>query len=427
MADGDTVEFESCTVGSDGTVELDVGPVAHGGACVARLAGRVVFVRHALPGERVRAVVTDAGHDRYWRADAVEVLRASDDRVPPPCPHSGPGGCGGCDWQHAALPAQRRFKASVVAEQLRRLGGVDLDALGTPVVVEELPGTPDGLGWRTRVRFAVAADGTVGLRRARSHDVMAVPGCPIAHPLVLATGVDRLAGPADAAGLAGIGSVEVVASVPAGRAVVLRHPLDGPGGDAPGELVEQVSGGRRFTLEPGVFWQVHPAALDTLVDAVGGFLRPAPGETAVDLYGGAGPFAAMLADAVGPTGRVVLVESDPAATRSAARSIGDLAQVSVRGVRASPAVITSLLPAGQGPDIVVLDPPRAGAGAAVMRALLAGRPRAVAYVACDPASLARDVAVARSAGYTLAGLRAFDLFPMTAHVECVALLTPERR
>lgn len=407
-----------------GTVELDVGPVAHGGACVARLEGRVVFVRHALPGERVRAVLTDTGHDRYWRADAVEVLRASDDRVAPPCPHSGPGGCGGCDWQHAALPAQRRFKASVVAEQLHRLAGVDLDP-----VVEELPGTPDGLGWRTRVRFAVGADGTVGLRRARSHEVMAVPGCPIAHPLVLATGVDRLGGPADAAGLAGIGSVEVVASVPTGRAVVLRHPLAGPGGDAPGgdgldETVEQVSGGRRFELEPGVFWQVHPAALDALVDAVRGFLRPAPGETAVDLYGGAGPFAAMLADAVGPSGRVILVESDPAATRSAARSIGDLAQVSVRGVRASPAVITSLLPPGERPDVVVLDPPRAGAGAAVIRALLAGRPRAVAYVACDPASLARDVAVARSAGYTLAGLRAFDLFPMTAHVECVALLTP---
>jgi tRNA/tmRNA/rRNA uracil-C5-methylase (TrmA/RlmC/RlmD family) len=141
--------------------ELEVGPVAHGGICVARHEGRVIFVRHALPGEVVRARVTEGmPTDRFLRADAVEVLTASPDRVEPPCPYAGPGRCGGCDWQHATLAAQRKLKATVLAEQLRRLARID-----RPVVVEEVPGAADGSGWRTRVRFAVAADGRLGLRK----------------------------------------------------------------------------------------------------------------------------------------------------------------------------------------------------------------------------------------------------------------------
>ncbi|MGF7236556.1 MAG: class I SAM-dependent RNA methyltransferase [Frankia sp.] len=416
-------------------VELELGSVAHGGICVARLDGRVVFVRHGLPGERVRVRLTDDRHARYWRGDAVEILRASPDRVEPPCPHAGPGACGGCDWQHASLPAQRRLKAAVVAEQLRRLAEIDY-----PVEVAELPGSPDGLGWRTRVRFAVGPDGTVGLRRHRSHEVMAVPGCPIAHPLVLATATDRARQP-------GAAAVEVVTSPETGDAAVTVTPSDlptggprssGPGGgtESPGGgteppaapvIVTRRAGGRSFELEPEVFWQVHPAAVDTLVGEVLTVLRPAVGETAFDLYGGAGPFAAALADAVGPTGQVVLVESEDAAVRAAACSLADLPWVSIRGVRVTAPVIANLLPRGQRPDVVVLDPPRAGAGAHVMRAVLGGAPRAVAYVACDPASLARDLAVAAEAGYRLASLRGFDLFPMTAHVECVALLTPNSR
>ncbi len=421
----------------DALVELELGAVANGGVCVARLDGRVVFVRHGLPGERVRVRLTDDRQARYWRGDAVEILRPSPDRVEPPCPHAGPGACGGCDWQHASLPAQRRFKAAVVAEQLRRLAGID-----HPVEVLELPGAPDGLGWRTRVRFAVDPEGTVGLRRHRSHEVMPVPGCRIAHPLVLATGADRDDQP-------GAASVEVVTSPETGDTVVTvtpsgppaggSRPSGGPAtgaaagqvaGDAAGpvpapKIVTRRSGGRSFPLEPEVFWQVHPAAVDILVGEVLAALRPAAGETAFDLYGGAGPFAAALAGAVGPTGQVVLVESDEAAVRAAARSLGDQPWVSIRGVRVTAPVIDNLLPRGQRPDVVVLDPPRAGAGAHVMRAVLAGRPRAVAYVACDPASLARDLAVAAPAGYGLASLRGFDLFPMTQHVECVAVLTPD--
>ena len=165
-------------------LDLDVSGVAHGGWCVARDSdGRVVFVRHALPGERVRARVTEATAS-FARAEAVEVLRASADRVAPRCPHARPGGCGGCDWQHADLAAQRRFKAEVVREQLRRIAGLDRE-----VTVEPVAGDDDGLGWRTRVRFSVGAGGTAGLLAHRSHDVVEVGDCPIAHPLVRARAV----------------------------------------------------------------------------------------------------------------------------------------------------------------------------------------------------------------------------------------------
>lgn len=437
-------------------VELDVGPVAHRGLCVARAGGRVVFVRHALPGERVRVRITDVSHDRYWRADAVEILVASPDRVAPPCPHARPGGCGGCDWQHATPAAQRRLKARVVEDALRRLAGLE-----RAVLVEALPSEgPDGLGWRTRMRFSRTPDGGVGLRAHRSHEVVPTPDCKIAHPLLARVIADPVF-------LTGDGSPEVtgqaveLVAMP-GDAVAystrsggwrvtetgLAADAEGPGPDrgepAPVEVVETVEG-REFRLEPGVFWQVHPAAAATLVAAVREAAAAAAGDTALDLYCGAGLFAAFLAEAVGPTGRVIALESDEAAVRSAARSLADLPWVSLRSLRVTPATVRGLvgaadqpaapadgLPAGgatPGParravDVAVLDPPRTGAGREVMTELLAHRPRRVVYVACDPAALARDVAVAAGEGYRLTELRAFDLFPMTSHVECVATLEP---
>src|SRR5215813_409071 len=174
-------------------LELSVGEAVHGGWCVARTArdagGPVLFVRSALPGERVKAVITQTT-TRFARADAVEIVEAAPGRVSAPCPYTGPGGCGGCDWQHASLPAQREIKADVVRQQLRRIAGLD-----HTVTVEPVPGDTGGLGWRTRVRFAVSKDGSAGLYRHRSHDVEPIADCLIAHPLVTEAGVTRSAWP----------------------------------------------------------------------------------------------------------------------------------------------------------------------------------------------------------------------------------------
>jgi tRNA/tmRNA/rRNA uracil-C5-methylase (TrmA/RlmC/RlmD family) len=383
---------------------VTVGPVAHGGHCVARHEGRVVFVRHTLPGETVRAVVTDGAEgSSFWRADAVEVLTASPDRVSPPCPWSGPGRCGGCDWQHVSVVAQRALKAEVVREQLSHLAHLDV-----ALDVEPVPGDVDGLGWRTRVTWAVAEDGSAGLRRHRSHEVVPVDSCRIAHPLVDEAGVTRSAWP-------GVGSVEVSASVATGDRLVL------PDGRGDGVLTEVV-GDRAFRVTGGGFWQVHPGAAATLLAAVVDGLEPQPGETALDLYGGVGLFAARLAELVGPTGRVTLVESDRVAVGDARHNLAELPAVRVERGRVDH--VLRRLRTGRA-DLVVLDPPRSGAGRAVVDLVARQvRPRRVAYVACDPAALARDLTWFAERGYRLTGLRAFDIFPMTHHVECVALLEP---
>jgi tRNA/tmRNA/rRNA uracil-C5-methylase (TrmA/RlmC/RlmD family) len=373
---------------------VDVGPVAHGGHCVARVPApdnRVVFVRHALPGERVVVEITEGtDQDRYWRGDAVTVEWPSPDRVAAPCPVAGPGLCGGCDFQHVALPAQRALKADVVREQLVRLGRLAPDhPVVTGLEVEPVPGDEEGLRWRTRVRYATAPDGRRGMRKHRSHDVVPVDDCLIARP--------------DA-----------------------RQPDPLEPSDPVVEVVETDHGSHTFAVPADGFWQVHPGAPRILVETVLDLLDPKPGERVLDLYAGVGLFARFLADAVGPYGEVVAVEGDEAACLQARSNLGLAgAHVPVEPIEVTWGRVDTVLAAAyDGPwDLVVLDPPREGAKREVVEQVVARSPRAVAYVACDPAALARDVETFAGHGYMLDRVRAFDLFPMTHHVECIALFS----
>jgi tRNA/tmRNA/rRNA uracil-C5-methylase (TrmA/RlmC/RlmD family) len=379
---------------------VEVGPVAHGGHCVARFEGRVLFVRHTLPGEQVMVRVTDDSHARFWRADAVEVLTPSADRVPVRCPIAGPGLCGGCDFQHVDLDAQRRLKTAVVAEQLERLAGIAWEG---EVVGVDTPDTADGLHWRTRMRYHADDEGRAALRGHRSHHLVPLPeqGCPIAHRRT-----PSVVGEPWPAG------AELVAVASADSAALL---LDGKLRQGDSRLTETAAG-RAWQVAAAGFWQVHPAAADTLVEAVLAGLSPQPGEHAFDLYCGVGLFAGALADA---GCRVWGLESSHPAIVTARRNLEDLGdRVRLRAER----VERGLRRLPPRTDLVVLDPPRSGAGAAVMAAVLDRRPRAVAYVACDPAALARDLKTAAGHGYTPVSIRGFDLFPMTQHIECVAIL-----
>ena len=344
--------------------EAEVGPVAHGGHCIVRLPepeSRVVFVRHTLPGERVVLEITEGTEgDKFWRGDAVEIREASPDRVTAPCRFAGPGLCGGCDFQHVALQRQRDLKAAVVREQLSRLAHLDLD-----VTVESVPGDVDGLHWRTRQRYVGLPGGLRGMRKHRSHEVVEIDECLIEAP----------------------------------------------------ERPSYVVGPHVFEVADDGFWQVHPGAPAVLVETVLDYLRPAPGERALDLYAGVGLFARFLKDAVGESGRVVAIEGDADASALSKRNCP--------GVVATAGRVDEVLRGevhDEPFDVVVLDPPREGAKRKVVEQIVARAPRAVAYVACDPAALSRDVAIFAEHGYTLTRLRALDLFPMTHHVECVVLL-----
>jgi tRNA/tmRNA/rRNA uracil-C5-methylase (TrmA/RlmC/RlmD family) len=363
--------------------DVDVGPVAHGGHCVARLpaelpevGGTVVFVRHTLPGERVTVQVTEGSvGERFLRGDAVEVQRESEDRVARPCPYAGPGLCGGCDFQHVRLEAQRRLKADVVAEQLRRLAGLD-----RPVEVEAVPGDSDGLRWRSRMRYSRTPDGGLGLRAHRSRDLVPIGDCRIQAP--------------DA-----------------------RVTVEGETGAA---AVQESVGDHRFVVDAAGFWQVHRGAPSVLVRAVLEGASVRPGDRVTDLYAGVGLFTAFLAEAVGPSGHVRAVEGELSAYEHAVTNVADYEWAEV--VHGD---VERVLSEGErgGSDVVVLDPPRTGARRGVVQAIAAQGPRTVVYVACDPAAFARDVSYFAESGYDLSGLRAFDLFPMTHHVELVGVLS----
>lgn len=421
--------------------EVEVGPVAHGGHCIARTAeGRVLFVRHTLPGEKVIARVTEGDADsRFLRADAITVLDPSKDRVEAPCPYAGPGACGGCDWQHAKPGAQRRLKGEVIAEQLLRLAGLTPEQAGWDGTVMPAEGDKVPAGqvpqWRTRVQYAIDEAGVAGLRKHRSHDIQPIDHCMIAAPGVTELGIEQQDWPqmatVEAIAATGSGDRQVVLTPrPGGRLplVELDKPVsvlrveekDGGVHRVHGRpFVRERADGRTYRVGMGGFWQVHPQAADTLIKAVMQGLMPRKGEMALDLYCGVGIFAGALAERLGETGAVLGIESTKRAVEDARHNLTDFPRVRIEQGK-----VEQILPKTgiTECDLVVLDPPRAGAGKQTVRQVAGLTPRRIAYVACDPAALARDLAYFAESGYKVRTLRAFDLFPMTHHVECVAIL-----
>lgn len=380
--------------------EVEIGPMAHGGHAIAHHAGRTLLVRHAIPGERVRIRITEV-RSKIARADAIEVLTASRDRVEPPCPWAGPDRCGGCDFQHVGIERQRTLKAGIIEEALRRARVWD-----HPVTVEPVPGDADGLHWRTRVRWTVDPSGRAGLLAHRSHRVVPVGDCLIAGDGIAARITSRSwPGENEIRSAEGSdGSVGIWASG--------RH-LEGPS-----RVTEEVLG-RRWRLSAETFWQVHPGAAGALVQCVMELGQPRQGEHWWDLYAGAGLFSAFLGGAVGASGCIDAVEASGSAVRDARRSLHDLPQVRLHHSRVDEWL------GGAGVDGVVLDPPRTGARPEVLARIAQAMPRVIVYVACDPIALARDLATLSDAGYRVRAVQGFDTFPMTHHVETVAALVPQ--
>lgn len=380
---------------------LDVERVGQGGVCVARHDGLVVFVRGALPDEQVTATVTQV-NSRFLRADTVDVLRPSQFRVVPPCRYAGE--CGGCDWQHADMDYQRELKARVVREHLGHLGGVAM-VNGRPLAELQVAAISDSpLRWRTRNRFQITSPRGVGMFRARSTSVVDVDDCLIA--MEGAVHAARQAIPLVSS--LGKREVSLVSHTPTDHTVV-----DSRGGPITSESVK----GRTFRIHASSFWQVHRGAPASLVDAVASYATLSAGESVADLYSGSGLFSGCLAPEVGEQGRVVAVESAVDAVRDARRSLADLPQVEL--VTAD--VADWLVGNRDVFDVVLLDPPRAGLGLNSVPHLARAARRAIVYVACESSALARDCAALRGQGWDMTSLTCLDLFPMTHHVESVAL------
>lgn len=418
------------------------------GRCVGHIDGRVVFVRFALPGELVR-VVLDEPHDRedrFWTGEVVEVIEASDDRVPPAWPLAGPlamgGGVGGADLVHVSLPGQLKWKATTVAEQLTRLGHVDMAAMPwavggqdgsaalVPIERMACDESTGGLNWRTRIEMIVDEEGRPSMRRRGTHVRVPLTTMPLASSALLEV--------ADAAHVWDGGFApgsQIRLAVPEPRDGVPEGDdnyavlVDGELKDGSRTLREHVSvDGRDFVYEVDAagFWQMHRQAPIALANHVLGLVREslAGVESAViwDLYSGAGLFTLPLAALAAPRTHMLSIEGAKGAVRCAQRNLRAAGLTDVDARAGDVARTLAHVPAHLArPDVVVLDPPRAGARAKVCRNIAEANPRAIVYIACDPTSLARDTATLTSAGYALADVRAFDIYPMTHHVETVAL------
>jgi len=391
---------------------LTAGPPANGGSCVARHEGRVVFVRYALPGETVKVRVV-GDHGSYWHADVVEVIEPSPDRVDSLCPIAGVDGAGCCDLAFAHPEATRRLKGAVVANQLARLGGYQW--LDEDSAVAEPVGDGEATGWRTRVRLDTTAEGTAGFHRYHSSELVTELDCA-QLPAGMLDGLNDWRWPPGA-------QLHVVVDDDGERHIVQSGPRTGRKTttlvvEGRYEAVQRV-GNRIWRVPVTAFWQSHRDAAAVYSELVAGWAQLDPGMTAWDLYGGAGVFAAVLAQGVGERGKVVTVDTSRGASRSARAALADLGWVSV----VTDSVRRALSTQTERADVAVLDPPRSGAGREVIDMLAAAQVPRVIHIGCEAASFARDIGLYLGAGYSVEDLRVFDSFPLTHHVECVAVLT----
>ncbi|AYE95337.1 23S rRNA methyltransferase [Mycobacterium paragordonae] len=390
-----------------GELTLVTGAPANGGSCIAHHEGRVVFVRYALPGERVRARVT-ADRGSYWHAEVVEVLEPSADRTDSLCPIAGAGGAGCCDLAFVAPAAARDLKAQVVANQLDRLGGHSWSGPAEPL------SDAGSTGWRTRVRLDVGSDRRPGFHRYHSDELVTDLRCGQLPSGMLEglSGADWPVGAHLHVVVDDDGERHVLRTLRQGKRTVSKVT------EGNYHAVQRV-GARSWRVPVTAFWQSHRDGARVYSELVADWAQPASGATAWDLYGGAGVFAAVLGAAVGESGRVLSVDTARGASGAARAALADLPQVEV----VTESVRRALAGQAESAGVAVLDPPRTGAGREVIDLLAAADVPRVVHIGCEAASFARDIGLYRERGYVVEQIRVFDAFPLTHHVECVALLT----
>lgn len=386
-------------------IEVEIGPIAHGGHFVARHNNQVIFVRHGITGEKVKIKVT-AVNSKIAHADVVEVLAPAVSRVSPPCKYA--GRCGGCDFQHIEINKQRQLKSEVVKEQFLRIGKIDLAQLGFELSVAEVEPV-NGLHWRTRMDLAVSPAGKIGFFGARSNEVVEIDDCLIADEHMNVSELAKRGWKSDARVEVAVSSTNELSVVRSGRSI-----------SGPAQLVEQVAG-NSLKISPIAFWQSHRSAPITLVKAVLSQLEIKKSDHICDLYSGVGLFTAALINEISEQGFITLIESDKTAVSDARRIFANR-----KNIKILKGLVAQQLPTVERADLILLDPPRTGAGDIVIKQITKFRPRKIVYVACDPVSLARDAKTLLDSGYKLDHISAYDLFPMTQHIECVAGFSPAK-
>ena len=395
----------------DQVLELEIEKVAHGGIFVARHEGRVVFVSHTAPGEKVKAKVYEDKGGSFCRAETLEVLSPSKNRVSHIWKEADRLGAGGAEFGHLALDYQRSLKTDVLEESLSRMAGISQRVQVLPVPGDD---TTNGLGYRTRVQLHVSAEGVAGPYQERTHNVVPVKSLPLAVTEINELGI-HLKNWQD------VKRIEIATASTGGVQWFIDKKLKGDK-----KLTERAVG-RSFRISSGGFWQVHRGAAELLATEVIELSEGLdPEANNLDLYGGVGLFSGALATKYGKKLNITTVESSKVATSDASANLVDLAK---HKAVAAPVEGFLRLQIKQGLQLagatVILDPPRAGAGKTVVDQLVFLEPKKILYVACDPVSLARDLKAFLGSGYRLEQIRSYDLFPHTHHFETIASLVKE--
>ena len=377
-------------------VTLNIGKIVHGGHFIARHNNQVVFVRHGISGEIANVKITSI-NSKLAFGDAIEILKTSKDRVKSPCKYSKPGGCGGCDFQHISPEIQKSLKKIIIQDQFNRIAKIDIN----PEVISTEPLT--GLNWRSRLDLAISNNGKTGLYSHRSNEIIEIDECLIAVEQINKSKVfskywntsDRLS--------ISVSSENELNVNQAGKNIL--------GSDELKEVVDD----NTYTISPKSFWQSHKNAPRLLLQQVRKYAKIKLGDIICDLYGGAGLFTAPMAKLTGEAGEVHLIERDNDCIKDAKKMFKTKKNIIIHHGK-----VEQKLGKIKNIDIIILDPPRNGAGKQVIHQIIDKKPKSIVYVSCDPTSLARDTKILIDNNYTLSNVLGLDLFPMTHHIECIA-------
>ena len=377
-------------------VTLNIGKIVHGGHFIARHNNQVVFVRHGISGEIANVKITSI-NSKLAFGDAIEILKTSKDRVKSPCKYSKPGGCGGCDFQHISPEIQKNLKKIIIQDQFNRIAKIDIN----PEVISTEPLT--GLNWRSRLDLAISNNGKTGLYSHRSNEIIEIDECLIAVEQINKSKVfskywntsDRLS--------ISVSSENELNVNQAGKNIL--------GSDELKEVVDD----NTYTISPKSFWQSHKNAPRLLLQQVRKYAKIKLGDRICDLYGGAGLFTAPMAKLTGEAGEVHLIERDNDCIKDAKKMFKTKKNIIIHHGK-----VEQKLGKIKNIDIIILDPPRNGAGKQVIHQIIDKKPKSIVYVSCDPTSLARDTKILIDNNYTLSNVLGLDLFPMTHHIECIA-------
>jgi 23S rRNA (uracil1939-C5)-methyltransferase len=417
--------MEGPAVAKEELYDVEMITHAYGGDCMGRLAdGRAVFVPGTMPGELVRIRLVEQKRS-FARGVVVEILRSAAERVSGECPS--PASCGGCHYMHMTYPAQLQAKTDVLRDQLKRIAGIS-----SPEVAPIIPSAREW-HYRNAVQFHLNEQGQLGFQEPGSHRVFPVEGCLLCEPAI-----EAILPALDFQGISGLERIQVRAGVeddillvlesndPVPPEISIELPASvvfvGPGGFeenqalvlAGDEHLVMQAAGRDFRVSAGSFFQVNTQQAENMLQYLLTRLPLSASSTVLEVYGGVGLFSAFLAPRVA---RLVVVESAPSAIDDFAANLDEFENVELYDGLAE-----EILPVLDcQPDVVLVDPPRAGLALPALDALLRMNPQTLAYVSCDPATLARDAKRLLAAGYHLRSVQPFDMFPQTYHIESISI------